>query len=100
MWVTKEGVRTFKHGQELISTNAVKVIEPDHRFIRGILLRSAGEKDPTPNTGMIWIGTAGVTSATGMPIAPGETLSLPLDRGANLYAISDTANQSLAWLGV
>lgn len=100
MILAKDTVQQFQHGQKLISTSAVRIIDIDSRFVKGILLRSAGDNDPTPNVDTIWIGRSNVTANDGMPISPGETMTVPLESGANLYAISTSANQSIAWLGV
>jgi hypothetical protein len=99
MIVIKETVQRFQHGQRLVGVTAVKITDSTFRFAKGILLRTAGDNDPTPNTDVIWVGDARVTSSDGMPIAPGESINLPLESAENLYAISTSANQSIAWLG-
>jgi hypothetical protein len=95
----KDTVKQFRHGQKLISTTAVQFIPETFKFTKGILIRSAGANDPTPNTDVVWIGGSGVSENDGMPIAPGESLTVPFEDGRSLYAISTSANQSIAWLG-
>lgn len=99
MILTKDTVPTFQYGQTDVGLAAAKIIEGKVRFAKGVLLRSPGSNDPTPNTDIIWVGRANVTTSTGMPLAPGESLTLPVDNGDDLYAISTTASQRLAWLG-
>lgn len=101
MWVTKDTVEDdkFDYGQTTVGAAAVQVITVARRdkYVKGILLRAVGDNDPVPNTAPIWVGDANVTANSGMAIAPGETMSLPLESGEKLYAISNTANQVLAW---
>ena len=99
MLVIKDTVKQFRNGQKTVGINAVKITETNHEFVKGILLRAAGDNDPTPNTNVIWIGGPYVTSSDGMPLAPGETMTLPLETAENLYAISTAASQNLAWWG-
>ena len=99
MFIVKETVKAIQHGQVAVGVVAVRIIDTDKQFIKGILLRAAGANDPVPNTDVIWIGGSTVTSSDGMPIAPGEVLIIPLDRGNDLYAVSTSADQKLAWLG-
>jgi len=97
----KDTVGIFKHGQTTVGVAIVQVIElANVTFTKGILLRAAGDNDPTPNTNVIWVGGPAVTANDGMPLAPGETLSLPLENGSRLYAISTAADQKLAWIGM
>ena len=99
MFIVKETVKTIYYGQVTVGVAAVRVVDTDKSFTRGILLRAAGANDPVPNTDVIWIGNSTVTPSAGMPIAPGESLTVPLAQGSNLYAISTSADQNLAWLG-
>lgn len=73
------------------------------RTYKGVLIRSPGSADPTPNTGVIWIGGAAVTADSnsgtgGMPLTPGDSVFIPIDDPSKLYVISDTAAQDVAWL--
>jgi hypothetical protein len=42
------------------------------------------------NTNTIYIGNSNVTTATGFPILPYESLPFDLSNGANIYAICET----------
>jgi hypothetical protein len=96
----KDTAALFKHGQQNVGTEMVRIIEVNFTFLKYLLLRTPGANDPVPNTNMIWIGGPGVTPNDGMPIAPGETLKLPLENGKRLYAVSTAADQKLAWIGM
>lgn len=40
-----------------------------------------------PAAATLWVGPAGVTAATGFPVAAGQTLALDLGPGERLYGI-------------
>jgi hypothetical protein len=89
----------------VVGLTAVEVNPFGFRFTKGILLRVPGTLDPVPNTTTIWVGNANVTAGTnietgGFPLVPGSSLYLPVEFVQGLYAISDAADQKLAWLGV
>jgi hypothetical protein len=99
--MNKETVKQYFHGQiKLAAATVTKIIAIDNEFTQGILLRCPGPTDAVPNTTEVWIGKAPVTDADGMAIAPGETLSLPLESGENLYAVTATVNQVVAWVAM
>jgi hypothetical protein len=105
MLIVKDTTCKFYHGHKSVGTSPTKIIVPGYKFIKGIVLRAPGDNDPVSNNAPIWIGRADVTAnsneaAGGMPIAPGESLTLPLESGKDLYAISNTANQDIAWIGL
>lgn len=96
----KDTAGLFRHGQKIVGVTLVQIIEIRFTFAKGILLRAAGDNDPVPNTNVIWIGGPAVTPDDGMPLAPGETMTIPLEDGTRLYAISTAADQKIAWLGM
>jgi hypothetical protein len=99
--MNKETVKHYFHGQVTLTANvSKKIIELNNEFAQGILLRCPGVSDAVPNTTEVWVGKKPVTDSDGMAIAPGETLSLPLESGENLYAVTKTANQVIAWMAM
>lgn len=98
--MSKETVLDFRHGQTLVGASAVQIANYPATLVQGVVLRAAGASDPTPNTDTIWVGKATVGTGNGMPISPGETMSIPVEDMSQLYAISTSANQSLAWWGM
>jgi hypothetical protein len=99
--MNKETVKQYFHGQIKLAANTVtKIIAIENEFAQGILLRCPGVSDAVPNTTEVWVGKEPVTDGDGMAIAPGETLSLPLESGENLYAVTATVNQVVAWVAM
>ncbi len=99
--MNKETVRQYFNGQVKLAANTItKVIAIENEFYQGIILRCPGPTDAVPNTTEVWIGKAAVTDGDGMAIAPGETMSLPLESGENLYAVTATVNQVVAWVAM
>lgn len=60
--------------------------------VHGILLRAICPGET------IYIGLAGVTTATGYPMTDGESLPLDVRNGSRIYAIATAAAQSVAVL--
>jgi hypothetical protein len=52
------------------------------------------------NTATIYIGPLGITTTTGFPMVAGNIVFLPIDDPSRLAAVSGTAGQGLAWIGV
>ncbi|MEN6406094.1 MAG: hypothetical protein ABFC77_06435 [Thermoguttaceae bacterium] len=72
---------------------------------KGVLLRTPGSVDPTPNAVCVWVGGACVTADSdgqtgGMPIPPGESLFVPIDDPSRLWVVSTDANQNVAWMAM
>lgn len=97
-------VTPFRHGHTSVSTVkalAVGTELPDGNF-SGVLFKAPGIDDDTPNTVPIYLGGSTVTanynaSTGGMPLAPGESLTLPLRYVADLYVVSTANGQDVAW---
>jgi len=63
---------------------------------RGVIVKSLAG-----NTGKIYLGNAaGVLTTTGFELSPGDSISLPLTNANLVYAISDTAAQTVCWIGI
>jgi len=101
--VTKDvgAAKDLRYGVTTITVNTATVIAPKVLGLRhGVLLRTPGTADPTPNTEPVWIGDSKVTIATGFPMLPGSSLSIDIDDLDELYGISNTANQVVQYIGV
>ncbi len=97
----------LKYGHTTVGPTALPVTPNSVQLVRGILLRAPGPNDLVPNIDVIYVGLKSVTcsgsvgSATdGLPILPGGAVELPVDDPSKIYAISNTAGQDLAWMGV
>ena len=97
----------LRYGHVAVRATAVQITPNSIQLVRGILLRAPGPDDLVPNIDVIYVGLKSVTcsgsvgSATdGLPILPGGAVELPVDDPSKIYAISNTAGQDLAWMGV
>lgn len=52
------------------------------------------------NTGIIYLGTTGVTTGTGFPLWPGDMLDIEVSNLNVLHAIVSTGTQTLCYLGM
>ena len=104
---TRETVdpKGLRWGHKVVGATAVKLTTKEYGFFKGLLLRTPGSDDGTPNTNFIWVGGSGVTADSnaetgGMPLAPGDSINLPVNDPTEIYVISDAASQEIAWMGV
>lgn len=94
----------FRNGHTGVGTARVKAVGaelPDGNY-EGVLFKAPGVDDDTPNTVPIYLGTDKVTadynaSTGGFPLAPGESVTLPLRYVAELYVIATANSQDVAW---
>jgi hypothetical protein len=103
----RETVKTeeLNHGHKAVGVTAVVLTSNTNKLVKGLLIRAPGDEDPTPNTNVVWVGTKKVTADSnegtgGMPLPPGESITLPVDDPSKVYVISDAASQEVAWTGV
>ena len=70
-----------------------------HSPQKGVLIKAPGAGDDDPNTLSVFLGRAGVTADQGalggFPLAPGESIVLPLSAFGDIYVIAADANQKL-----
>jgi len=95
----------LRNGHKTVGTSAVQLTPQSFKAEKGILIRSPGADDPTPNTAVVWVAqtpnvTADSTGSGGYPLAPGESVSLPVNDPSKLYVISTAADQTIAWMGI
>ncbi len=66
---------------------------------RGVLIRCPGRLDPVPNTGIVYVGrSAASVLAHGLPLAPGESITLPVDDPSSLFIVATAEGQDVAWM--
>ena len=99
------GTKELKWGHQVVGLTAVQLTSQQYNFEKGLFLRAPGASDPTPNTNCIWVGGAGVTADSdqgtgGIPLAPGDSINLPVNDPTAVYLVSDIADQDIAWMGV
>jgi hypothetical protein len=95
----------FTHGHAAVGMAPTPLTTFPATFVRGILLRTPGAGDLVPNTDIVFVGRKGVTADSnagtgGMPMPPGSVLELPLEDPSQVYVVSLSASQDVAWLGV
>jgi hypothetical protein len=92
---------TLDHGSNRdIDTSAEQITSTSFACKFGVTLKA-----DAANTGILYIGnsdvTAGTTAATdGIPLAAGESITLPVTNSNIPYAIASANNQVIYWIGV
>jgi hypothetical protein len=87
-------------GRTAVGTTPVSLDPLGRILMRGILVRAPGGGDPDPNSATIYLGPKGTTIANGMPLAPGCAIEIPIKDPANLFVVSVSEGQTLAWLAI
>jgi hypothetical protein len=107
MWEVKETSPSsaLQHGHTVVGPVAVPLTPLSMKLVRGILLRAPGPNDLNPNTDVIFVGRKAVTADAavgtgGVPLLPGSSIDLPIEDPSQIYVISQSSNQDLAWMGV
>lgn len=99
----------LRHGVTVVGTDAVPLLGVDtpkgFNIHRGILIRCPASTAETlagvaVNTHPVWIGGPGVTPENGFPIPPGNAIRVPIDDAKNLWLISTTISQRVAWISL
>ena len=106
MWDIKETSPNgdLRHGHTVVGQTARPLATDAAKFNRGILIRAPGAGDLVPNTDIVWIGRKAVTAdynvgTGGMPLLPGAAVELPVEDPSQVFVISGTDNQDVAWVG-
>lgn len=86
------------HGAKTgIGATAVAISASVDRLNRGICIKASPSN---PVGSYLYVGGAGVTTANGFPLAPGETVTIEVARAVDLYVIGSTTNLEARWVGV
>lgn len=85
----------FSHGQnsDIDSGANEQIVVAPNPAASGVLVKAL-----TSNTGTIYIGGSGVSSANGFPLEAGDSVTIPVDDANKVYAIASIDNQALAWI--
>jgi hypothetical protein len=83
----------FSYGQTTIGTTEVQL--PAAACVKGVLVKAL-----STNTGIVYIGKTGVLATTGYELTAGEAVTIEVDNVNKLFAIADTADQKVSWIGV
>lgn len=104
MEITKESTREFRHGWQTVGVDRVQITPLQLTPYKGILLTCPGTQyDEVGNSKPVWVGSAKVTAnedpgTGGLPIVPGSSMFIPLDKPDDLYVVSSAADQKIAWM--
>jgi hypothetical protein len=83
------------HGRATIGTTEAGPTATYRRLDRGITLMS-----DIANTGTVYVGSAGVTTSTGFPLAPGGSLNLEVQGTTDVSLIASASGQIVHWIGL
>lgn len=106
MEITKESVPGSPwNGHQVVGTTPARLTSLDFRVLKGVLIRCPGSEDAgTPNTAPVWVGGGGVTpdnsASGGMPVLPGDSIFIPVERPMDVYVVSTDPDQDVAWISV
>jgi hypothetical protein len=89
--IVKDVATIKKTGRTDVGTTEAQIVNYPHAD-RGILLVPV-----TTDTNVVYVGLAGVTTGTGVPVPP-EGLYLNIPDPSVLYAISGAGSQSVGWV--
>jgi hypothetical protein len=104
--VEKETVDIFALGVHSVGTTAGQIvpIPVAGGGEKGVLFKAPGALDDTPNTVAVFIGrsnvTADQTGSGGFPLAPGDSITLPVDAANEWYAIATATSQVINWINL
>jgi hypothetical protein len=86
----------FETGGTSITTSAVQIATSLSADTKTVSIKA-----DVNNTKVIHIGnSSGVTTATGYPLSPGDSVDLDLDETVDIWAISSAGGQTVYWLAV
>ena len=85
----------FAYGQTTIGTIETQLTTVSTPCKKGVLAKAL-----STNTGIVYIGKAGVTATTGYELTAGEAVSLEIDNVSKVFAIASVADQKVCWIGV
>lgn len=82
-------------GQIVVGAAAVQMHPAGTAVQKGVIVQAH-----PANTGIVYVGIAGVTVGTGFPLAAGASVTLPIPNTNQVYLIASAAGQTAAWIGV
>lgn len=103
---TTAPTKDIRYGHKVVGATAVRLTDVSAEMVKGVLVRTPGDADPTPNTATIWVGNNPKVTADsnvetgGMPVIPGAALTIPAKYAHDIWVISTAASQDIAWIGV
>lgn len=96
--VTTTSVSTsFTHNQtgSILASAQSQLVVASNPALQGVLIKAL-----PANTGTVYVGLTGVTTATGFPVEAGENITLPIDNANKIFVRADVDGQSVAWVAI
>jgi hypothetical protein len=96
----------MKHGWQTAGTERIQITPLDLYLYKGILVTCPGTLYPGEgNDAPVWIGGHRVTAddnpgTGGVPITPGSSMFIPIEKPNELWVISTEEDQKIAWMVV
>ena len=84
---------TAIHGQLTLPNTLANALGAAVELINGVAIKARAS-----NTGSVYVGVAGVTTTTGYELAPGDTLTLPIDNISSVFIIG-AASDRVSYIG-
>jgi hypothetical protein len=81
------------HGIKTV-TVAGERVNLDDNITKGVSIKAA-----VSNTGIIYIGSSGVTAENGFPLAAGDTLNMDISNTSAVWIDSSVDGESVSWIG-
>lgn len=83
------------HGTTVVTTAATEVILAASQVVKSVSIKAK-----LANTGKIFVGGAGVSSADGYPLEPGESVSFDISNLANVWIDSAVSGEGVNYIAV
>jgi hypothetical protein len=96
----KDTHKEYRVGQLVVGATAVKIpvsLLSNHNQ-RGLLIKAFGANDTALNTVPVFVGNAQVTVDDGFPLAPGESVTLPVTGEDAIYVVASAPAQKIGWV--
>ena len=88
--VHAQGIGYVLSGQQAVTATAA--------YLTGITYGTVCIKALAGNTINVYLGGAGVTTATGMELTPGNAYCSPTANAAQFYVVASTTGASVSWI--
>ena len=86
------GGSTIYSGQQTLTTSAAAL--PSQALANGVVITAK-----TTNTGTVYVGPSGVTTATGYPLPAGQSISYAINNLSSIYIIGTNGTDVVAFTG-
>jgi hypothetical protein len=82
------------HGKTTVTTSGVRV-QLATNTVKAITIKASSD-----NTGVMYVGSTGVTVSNGFPLSAGESMSFDIVNTGAVWLDASMNNQSVVWFGI